>query len=98
MNNNDITSVVMLEAMWRSRRKDLLDLLSPFIDYAVASVTSPGSIIDINSVRTIIQERFGFNDFPSSVVIKVLNRNKSKYNKVKGDFYLIKSLDEDVGK
>jgi hypothetical protein len=36
--NSILTGAVMLETMWRTRKQDLLDLISPFISYSVAKV------------------------------------------------------------
>ena len=43
MNGNQaIISAAMLEATWESRKKDMLDLVAPFVMYATATLTSPG--------------------------------------------------------
>ena len=43
MNNNQtMISAAMLEAVWQSRKKDMIDLITPFVMYATATLTSPG--------------------------------------------------------
>ena len=37
MNRNTIISLAMLYALWQSSRKDLLDLIRPFVLYAVGN-------------------------------------------------------------
>lgn len=47
MNENQVMiSAAMLEAMWQSRKKDMLDLITPFIVFAVAQNNSVGEEID----------------------------------------------------
>ena len=47
MNKNAITSLAMIYALWQSKRQDLLDLIRPFVLYAVGSTTTLNSEIDI---------------------------------------------------
>lgn len=48
MNNNQtMISAAMLEAVWQSRKKDMIDLITPFVMYATATLTSPGEKVDI---------------------------------------------------
>lgn len=39
MNRNTIISLAMLYALWQSNRQDLLDLIRPFVMYAVGNTT-----------------------------------------------------------
>lgn len=38
--NQAIISAAMLEATWESRKKDMLDLVAPFVMYATATLAS----------------------------------------------------------
>ena len=52
MNNNQtMISAAMLEAVWQSRKKDMIDLITPFVMYATATLTSPGEKVDIQKVQ-----------------------------------------------
>lgn len=42
MNRNTIISLAMLYALWQSKRQDLLDLIQPFVLYAVGNTTKVG--------------------------------------------------------
>lgn len=60
MNKNAITSLAMIYALWQSKRQDLLDLIRPFVLYAVGSTTSLNSEIDILSVCNYMETEFGY--------------------------------------
>lgn len=60
MNNNQtMISAAMLEAVWQSRKKDMIDLITPFVMYATATLTSPGEKVDIQKVQNYVQHNFG---------------------------------------
>lgn len=91
----------MLETMWRTRKQDLLDLISPFISYSVAKVCSPYEIIDLRKVLDIVKSEFGYKDMPVSVIERVLHRNPKLYEYTEVDnrrkaFKLNGNLDEVV--
>ena len=91
----------MLETMWKSRAQDLLDLISPFVLYATAKVSSPNEIIDKNNVLSIIKQEFGYTDMPMIVIEKVYKRNPGIFQKSYGEYRLIGNLDgivEDIEK
>ena len=58
-NQSALTGTVLLEAFWSSRRKDMIDLITPFIHYAVAQTTSPNESINTRDVTDIIRKEFG---------------------------------------
>ena len=95
-NQTALTGTVLLEAFWSSRRKDMIDLITPFIHYAVAQITSPNENIDIQSVTSIIRHEFGYADIPEAVIVKILSRDKVHFDKKNRVYRLVKSLDEQV--
>ncbi|WP_155812833.1 hypothetical protein [Oribacterium sp. oral taxon 078] len=95
-NQSALTGTVLLEAFWSSRRKDMIDLITPFIHYAVAQTTSPNENIDIQKVTNIIRHDFGYVDIPESVIAKILSRDKVHFDKKNREYRLTKSLDEQV--
>ena len=50
MNRNTIISLAMLYALWQSKKQDLLDLIRPFVLYAVGNTTQINSEINITYV------------------------------------------------
>lgn len=98
MNSNQILiSAAMLEAVWESRKKDMIDLITPFIMHATASLTSPGDVIDINKVLEVVKESYGYSDMPSSIVTSVYNRNVFSCIERKNRQYILKSpIDKEV--
>lgn len=89
-----MAGTVLLEAYWASRQKDMLDLICPFVRYAVAKTTSIGQLVDTARVVSIIRSEFGYVDIPEAVIIKVINRDRDYYEKHNGKYYLLKSLDD----
>ena len=97
--NQAIISAAMLEATWESRKKDMLDLVAPFVMYATATLTSPNEKIDIPKVLKYVRENFAYKDMPESIVKRVLSRNPySAIKKEKGNFYLISAIDDEIEK
>ena len=97
MNNKTaLTGSVLLEAYWATRKKDMLDLIAPFVQYCIAKTTSVGSAIDISRITNNMRSEFGYIDIPEAVIIKVINRDETHYNKSNSSYYLIKSMDEQV--
>ena len=87
----------MLEAMWSARRNDLLDLITPFIMFAVSKQTSPSEAINIQAVQKYVQENFAYTDIPESIITKVLRRNPYKaICKRNGQFILQQPIDEQI--
>lgn len=96
LNKSALAGIVMLETMWVTRGKDLLDLVSPFIHYIVAKHTSPGELINVTNVHNMVSEEFGYQDMPKSIIIKVLSRNPSIYKKSNGSYRFVKEIDSEI--
>lgn len=100
MNNGQaLISAAMLETIWSSRKKDMIDLITPFILYAVAQQTSPGEQIDTKAVQRYVQDNNGYPDLPESIIKSALSRNpQSAIQKKEKKFILSKSLDDEVSR
>lgn len=106
MNKNTIISLAMLYALWQSKHQDLLDLIQPFILYAVGDMTKVGEKIEIEKIATRMEEEFGYKSFQPAVVRRVLLRETSskisvderKIKKKNGAFYLISDLSVHIDK
>ena len=100
MNRNAIISLSMIYALWQTKHKDLLELIRPFILYAVGITTRVGSPIDVNSICKCMVDDFGYKSFHPAIVNRVLNRETSSeiedearyIAKKDKNYYLIKSL------
>ncbi|MBR4474939.1 MAG: DUF3784 domain-containing protein [Oscillospiraceae bacterium] len=95
-NQNLLTGAVMLETMWKTRHQDLLDLVSPFVFYAVAKVCSPKEAIDQQRVLDIVRSEFGYTDMPPTIIERVFKRNPRLFQREHGQYKLNKSLDSSV--
>lgn len=91
-----LTGAVMLETMWQTRKKDLVDLVSPLILYSVAQICSEGEAVDMRRVCNIVKERFGYSNLPISIIEIVLKRENQHFERKHKDYYLIASLDKYV--
>lgn len=74
-NRNLLTGAVMLETMWKTRKKDLLDLISPFVVYSASKVCSPGEIVDQQKTLDIVKSEFGYVDMPLAIVQQAMKRS-----------------------
>lgn len=82
-----LTGAAMLESIWEARQSDLLDLITPFVLYAIATKTSPGSTVDIHFAAKYVRENYGYTDIPESVIKKILNRNpQGSFKRCDGDY------------
>lgn len=104
MNRNTIISLAMLYALWQSKRQDLLDLIQPFIMYAVGVTTNIDDKIDVEKISKCMDEEFGYKSFQTAVVKRILvretsskkNEHERKIKKKNNDFYLISDLSSHI--
>ena len=97
MNRNTIISLAMLYALWQSKRQDLLDLIRPFVLYAVGTTTATGNKIDVEAVCACMESEFGYKSVQTAVVNRILVRETSfsipkenrKIEKRVGQYYLV---------
>ena len=95
-----IISLAMLYALWQSSRKDLLDLIRPFVLYAVGNTTEINSEIDIALICDYMEREFGYKSIQVAVIKRILDREASSkiqkdyrcIEKKNKQFILIKSL------
>lgn len=76
-----IISLAMLYALWQSSRKDLLDLIRPFVLYAVGNTTEINSEIDIALICDYMEREL------VAVIKRILDREAS--SKIQKDYRCI---------
>ena len=98
MNNRQaLMSAALLEAIWSSRKKDMIDLITPFILYAVAKETSPGGAVNTKSVQKYVQKHYAYPDLPESIVKSALARNPlAAFERKDKIFYLRNPIDDEI--
>lgn len=95
--NQTMISAAMLEAVWQSRKKDMIDLITPFVMYATATLTSPNEEINIPKVQSYVQQKYAYTDIPEAIIRKVLDRKPySSIRKERHKFYLNSPVDLEV--
>lgn len=98
-NKQALISAALLEAIWSSRKKDMIDLITPFILYAVAKQTSPGGAINTKSVQKYVQEHYAYPDLPESIIKSALARNPlSAIERREKTFYLSNPIDDEISR
>lgn len=96
MNQNVLVSTAMISALWKKHNKDTLDLMIPFMKYAIAKTTKVGDRLNLDSVVDVFKSEFGYASIPHNVVITILNRlSPSILSKKDTEYKLIVSLDDD---
>lgn len=78
MNRNTIISLAMLYAVWQTKHKDVLDLLRPFILYAVGTTTKTNNRIDIDIICNFMEKEFGYSSFQPAIATRILQREASE--------------------
>ena len=97
--NKILAGTALLNVYWNTRKKDLLDLIAPFINYCTAQIVTPrselceGNRINLRQVTLRVRERFGYADIPEVIVEKIYKRDQKHYRKEKGNYYLVASFD-----
>ena len=96
MNRNAITSIAMIYTLWSANHQDLLDIVTPFVLYAVGKNAKPGKAIQIAQIASYIETEFGYTRFDHNVIKRILGREiRRKTNKIENkdnEYYLVCSL------
>ena len=99
MNNNLLISTAMLSAYWEKEKKDILDLMMPFLKYSIGKTTKVGESLDLTGMISYFKKEFGYETMPMHVFSVLLNRMSPEFLDKKRDKYTLKkSLDEDIMK
>lgn len=97
MNNSLLTSTAMLGAFWEEERKDIFDLLIPFVKYSIAQTTNTKQTLDIPKVISHFKTYFGYESIPANTVTLILNRLSPRILTRRNGKYVLKvSLDREI--
>lgn len=99
-------SLAMLYALWQKGRKDLIDLIRPFVLYSVGETTKVGEVIKTQTICEYLEKEFGYRSFQPAVVTNVLRREalsktggSSNYVRRENKAYILsRSLSEEIDK
>ena len=99
MNNNLLISTAMLSAYWEKEKKDIFDLMMPFLKFSIGKTTKVGTTINLTEMVTHFKKEFGYDTMPMHVFSVLLNRlSPDVLDKNRDKYTLKKSLDEDIVK
>jgi len=98
MNENVLISTAIMSALWEKKQKDTLDLLLPFLKYAIGKTTQVGSLVDVEKTIDVFRSEFGYDTIPDHVITIMLKRLSPSIlsKKQKSNYRLVASLDEDI--
>jgi len=98
MNSNSIISLAMIYALWQTNKNDLLDLIRPFVIYAIGNTTHKNGEIVAEKIARYMEEEFGYKSFQVEVVKRILSREtaNNQIEKRNKRFYLIGSYQKQV--
>lgn len=89
----------MLSAYWEKEKKDILDLMMPFLKYSIGKTTKIGQVINLDTMVSHFKKEFGYETMPMHVFSVLLNRLSPDFlDKNKGKYTLKKSLDNEIVK
>ena len=98
-NPKTLTSIATLETLWEIKHSDMLDLITPFVKYAIVHTVAMNDPVDTTKVATFVKAEFGYKEFPESIITKILKRNSPAFFKKEGgQYHYIVSLDVEVEK
>lgn len=99
MNNNLLVSTAMLSTFWEKERKDIFDLLTPFVKYSITKTTEVGDEVSIPELLAYLKKEFGYETLPTNTMLLILNRlSPDIVSRRKSRYYLKTQLNEDVKK
>lgn len=99
MNQNVLVSTAMISTLWEKHNKDSLDVMLPFVKYAISKNTRVGQKVDISLVVTTFKNEFGYLTIPENVIITMLNRMcPTVLTRKDREYTLRTSLDEEYTK
>ena len=86
-NKNILISTAMLSSIWEKERKDLLDLMAPFVLYIIGKTYCIKEQIDSGIILKQLNVEYGFKDVPNAVLDKILTRltRRRKLHKARED-------------
>ena len=97
MNQNMLISTALISSLWDTHHKDTLDLMLPFLKYAIAKKTAVGQQLNIDDISTLFKEEFGYESIPRNVLLLMLNRlSPDTVSKKRDNYVLVTSLDADL--
>lgn len=97
MNQNVLISTALISSLWEKQHKDTLDLMMPFLTYAIAKQTSVGKKLNIESITELFKNEFGYENIPQNVILSMLNRlSPNTLTKKQGHYTLCVSLDSEL--
>lgn len=74
LNENLMIGTAILATFSKTKKSDNIDLMLPFVKFALQENYEIGDIIDTNMLCDYIQKTFAFSDLPTAIVDKAVNR------------------------
>ena len=95
--NEILVGTAMLNAVWSKQHNDMLDLILPFVKYAIGRKYKKGDRIEPGEIAACLNEELGYESIPHEVVATMLKRlSPSVLDRRRGEFWLKVGLEKDV--
>lgn len=95
--NEILVGTAMLNAVWLKQHNDMLDLILPFVKYAIGRKYKKGDRIEPGEIAACLNEELGYESIPHEVVATMLKRlSPSVLDRRRGEFWLKVGLEKDV--
>lgn len=95
--NKILVGTAMLNAVWSKQHNDMLDLILPFVKYAIGRKYKKGDRIEPGEIAACLNEELGYESIPHEVVATMLKRlSPSVLDRRRGEFWLKVGLEKDV--
>ena len=99
MSNELLISASMLSALWDKQRNDTIDLLKPFVEYAIGKRYRKGQMVEVSAIQYELESTLGYEKMPRGVVDIILNRlSPQTLTKEHGCYKLAANLSDEVRK
>jgi len=72
--NSSVISSMYVSVLWEDEKKDLIDLLKPFVFDSIYHKCSQNDSFDVEIIRQRLQDEYYFEDMPSAVIKTILGR------------------------
>ena len=95
--NEVLVGTAMLNAVWSKQHNDMLDLILPFVKYAIGRKYKKGDRIEPGEIAACLNEELGYESIPHEVVATMLKRlSPSVLDRRRSEFWLKVGLEKDV--
>lgn len=95
-NINILKGAAILEIMWNNNQKDIVDIISPLIKYAIVKNTASYKIVNYDEVLSYVASEFGYKNMPRSIIEIVMKRDRQHFRRDNKKYTYLGGLDNEI--